>query len=59
MDGLRVFKIPQEMKYSDIIVPTMDLVRGSFIIEKLLVNHKKVSETAIKIITNHIPADFS
>ena len=34
--------IPPEMNFSDIIVPTMDLVRGSFVLEMLLTNNKKV-----------------
>ena len=34
--------IPADMNYSDIIIPTMDLVRGSFLLEMLLVNNKKV-----------------
>ena len=34
--------IPADMNYSDIIIPTMDLVRGSFLFEMLLVNNKKV-----------------
>ena len=35
-------KISPEMKYSDIIVPTMDLVRGSFLVHLLATNKKKV-----------------
>ena len=35
-------KISPEMKYSDIIVPTMDLVRGSFLVHLLAINKKKV-----------------
>jgi len=31
------------MRYSDIIVPTLDTVRCSFLIELLLTNNKKVS----------------
>ncbi|KXJ11002.1 Dynein heavy chain 1, axonemal [Exaiptasia diaphana] len=42
MDGQLELNISQDTKYSDIIVPTMDLVRGSFILEKLVVNHQKV-----------------
>lgn len=34
--------IQPEMNFSDIIIPTMDLVRGSFILEMLLTNNKKV-----------------
>ena len=37
--------IPPEMNFSDIIVPTMDLVRGSFVLEMLLTNNKKVCLT--------------
>lgn len=37
--------IPPEMNFSDIIVPTMDLVRGSFVLEMLLTNNKKVRLT--------------
>ncbi|EDO42619.1 predicted protein, partial [Nematostella vectensis] len=42
MEGISQVNINQDMRYSDIIVPTLDLVRGSFILEKLVTNHKKV-----------------
>ena len=36
-----------EMSFSDIIVPTMDFVRGAYLIEKLLRNKKKVKLNAL------------
>ncbi|XP_066265764.1 dynein axonemal heavy chain 1-like isoform X1 [Branchiostoma lanceolatum] len=42
MDGLPEVNISLEMRYSDIIVPTMDTIRGAAITELLLTNHKKV-----------------
>lgn len=35
-------KIDPETKFSDIIIPTMDLVRGSFLVHLLTTNKKKV-----------------
>ena len=43
MSGIPQVDIPPEMQFSDIIVPTMDLVRGSRVVEMLLTNHKKVT----------------
>lgn len=42
MTGVAMPSIPPEMNYSDIIIPTLDLVRGSFVLEMLLTNNKKV-----------------
>ena len=42
MSDVKMPKISAEMKYSDIIVPTMDLVRGSFLVHLLATNKKKV-----------------
>ena len=42
MTGVTMPTIPPEMNFSDIIIPTMDLVRGSFVLEMLLINNKKV-----------------
>ena len=42
MANTAVPDIPPEMNFSDIIVPTMDLVRGSFVLEMLLTNNIKV-----------------
>ncbi|XP_078663939.1 dynein axonemal heavy chain 1-like [Branchiostoma floridae x Branchiostoma belcheri] len=42
MDGLPEVNISLETRYSDIIVPTMDTIRGAAITELLLTNHKKV-----------------
>lgn len=42
MTGVAMPDIPSDMNYSDIIIPTMDLVRGSFVLEMLLTNNKKV-----------------
>ncbi|XP_066927305.1 dynein axonemal heavy chain 1-like isoform X2 [Clytia hemisphaerica] len=42
MHDVKMPKISPEMKYSDIIVPTMDLVRGSFLVHLLATNKKKV-----------------
>ncbi|KAI8481625.1 Dynein heavy chain 1, axonemal [Branchiostoma belcheri] len=42
MDSLPEVNISLETRYSDIIVPTMDTIRGAAITELLLTNHKKV-----------------
>ncbi|XP_060604387.1 dynein axonemal heavy chain 1-like isoform X2 [Ruditapes philippinarum] len=42
MEGREVFNIPPETKFSDIIVPTIDTVRSSHLLEMLLVNKKTV-----------------
>ncbi len=49
MHGLSECKITPEMRYSDIIVPTADTVRGSHLIEMLLVNKKRVGPTRIQL----------
>ena len=46
MTGVTMPTIPPEMNFSDIIIPTMDLVRGSFVLEMLLINNKKVRHIA-------------
>jgi len=43
MHRLDKFEVPAEAKFSDIIVPTLDTIRNSFILEKLLTNNKTVS----------------
>ena len=48
MHNITVPKIDPETKYSDIIVPTMDLVRGSFLVRLLTTNSKKVQYFLIK-----------
>ncbi|XP_071943674.1 dynein axonemal heavy chain 1-like isoform X2 [Antedon mediterranea] len=42
MEGVAQCKILPETQYADIIVPTPDTVRGSWLIETLLVNNKQV-----------------
>ena len=42
MKNIPVPTLSSDMSYSDIIVPTMDFVRGAYLIEKLLRNKKKV-----------------
>ena len=42
MDRFGELSVDASMRYSDIIVPTLDTVRSSFLIELLLTNHKKV-----------------
>ena len=42
MDGLPEYVITKEMKYSDIIIPTMDTTRLNFLLEHLLTNNKTV-----------------
>ena len=44
MQGVPMPKINPETRYSDIIIPTMDLVRGSFLVHLLMTNSKKVQE---------------
>ena len=43
MEGREEFVVPQETKFSDIIVPTMDTIRSSYLLELLLTNKKTVS----------------
>ena len=43
MEGHEDFVVDSGMQYADIIVPTMDTVRSSYLIELLLTNGKKVS----------------
>ena len=43
MDQHGDLSIDAGMRYSDIIVPTLDTVRSSFLIELLLTNNKRVS----------------
>ena len=42
MEETSEFTVDPKMRYADIIVPTMDTVRASFIIELLLTNNKPV-----------------
>ena len=42
MEDIPEYVINSEMQYADIIVPTMDTVRASYIIELLLTNNKQV-----------------
>ena len=42
MDRFGELSVDASMRYSDIIVPTLDTVRSSFLIELLLTNNKKV-----------------
>ena len=43
MEGKLEFVVPPETKFSDIIVPTVDTIRSSHLLEMLLVNKKTVS----------------
>ena len=43
MENYGELAIDAGMRYSDIIVPTLDTVRSSFLIELLLTNRKRVS----------------
>lgn len=43
MEGLPEYVITKEMKFSDIIIPTMDTTRLNFLLEHLLTNNKTVS----------------
>ena len=43
MSGLVPVNITPEMKYSDIIVPTIDTIRSAKILEMLAMNKKPVS----------------
>ena len=42
MADLDEFKIPNDAKFSDIIVPTMDTIRSTFVLELLLGAQKTV-----------------
>ena len=43
MEGREEFVVPPETKFSDIIVPTVDTIRSSYLLQMLLVNKKTVS----------------
>ena len=43
MQGMPKFEIAPDAKFADIIVPTMDTVRSTAILEMLLTNHRTVS----------------
>ncbi len=43
MDDMTTYAVDPSKPYADIIVPTLDTVRGSFMIELLLTNDKQVS----------------
>ena len=43
MEHYGELSVDASMRYSDIIVPTLDTVRSSFLIELLLTNNKRVS----------------
>ena len=42
MDGIKEFDVDPSMSFSDIIVPTMDTIRGHFLLELLITNFKQV-----------------
>ncbi|XP_030840434.1 dynein heavy chain 1, axonemal isoform X1 [Strongylocentrotus purpuratus] len=42
MSGIAQVEISHEMQYSDIIVPTSDSIRGSYLLDMLLTNRKQV-----------------
>ncbi len=44
MDETSNFVVEPGMQYADIIVPTLDTIRGSVMIELLLTNGKQVSQ---------------
>ena len=57
MEGFEDFVVDSGMQYADIIVPTMDTVRSSYLIELLLTNEKKVSTcTCIRAHHTHFVA---
>ena len=47
MDGIKDFEVDSNMRFSDIIVPTMDTVRGHFQLELLITNFKQVKDFTI------------
>ena len=47
MESAQSFVITPETSYSDIIVPTLDTVRISFLMDMLLSNKKPVSPSAL------------
>ncbi|PVD29059.1 hypothetical protein C0Q70_11656 [Pomacea canaliculata] len=42
MHGLPIYEVPPDAKYSDILVPTIDTVRSSYVMGMLLSNNKTV-----------------
>ena len=49
MSNIPVMNISPEMSFSDIIVPTMDFIRGAYLTEKLLTSRKKVSASHMQV----------
>lgn len=45
MENMPPFVVDPHMQFADIIVPTLDTIRASFIIELLLTSNKQVSLT--------------
>ena len=43
MEGQKEFSVDPRLRFSDIIVPTMDTVRSNFMVELLATNSKPVS----------------
>ena len=42
MEGQKEFAVDPRLRFSDIIVPTMDTVRSNFMVELLITNSKPV-----------------
>ena len=62
MDNMEEYNVPPETKFSDIIVPTIDTIRSSHLIEMLLVNKKTVSWPCVRMLCHsfcwHILCQF-
>ena len=56
MDGEAAIQIESDMRYSDIIVPTMDTVRNAKLLELLLTNKQTVSGSSAALRTLTEPA---
>lgn len=52
MDSSTPFTMMPDTNYCDIIVPTMDTVQMSCLLDMLLVNHKPVSAPAVPSLTH-------
>lgn len=52
MNNVSMPAIEAETRYSDIIIPTMDLVRGSFFVHLLMTNSMKVCDIIVFFFKN-------
>ena len=54
MEGAKEFTVDPRLRFSDIIVPTMDTVRSNFMVELLVTNSKPVSTWTCSSLIAHV-----